>query len=119
MKSIICAVLFAFSVSAVAAGTNTLTWDYAPADEANITNFSVEGKQAACAAATPAFTEIIQVPKTARTYVHPNLVEGATYCYRVRAVGPGGASGYSNTVARTIPFTVPAAPSNLQVVGGP
>lgn len=42
------------------------------------------------------------------------LISGATYSYRVRAIGFTGNSGYSNTVvASTTVIAAPAAPSNL------
>lgn len=42
-----------------------------------------------------------------------NLVEGTTYFYVVQAVNSAGASGSSNEVSATIPFSVPSAPTNL------
>jgi predicted phage tail protein len=41
------------------------------------------------------------------------VTTGATYTYRVRAVGFTGNSGYSNTAEVATPATVPAAPANL------
>ena len=41
------------------------------------------------------------------------LVEGETYFWRVAAFNSAGQSAYSNEATRTIPFTIPAAPSGL------
>ena len=41
------------------------------------------------------------------------LTSGATYTYRVRAVGFTGNSGYSNVASVTTPLALPLAPTNL------
>jgi len=112
LTALLCASVTAY------AQTNTLTWDFPVVDESRTTTFNAERKTGTCAA-VGTFAEIGTVPKTLRSYSDTGLAEGSTYCYQVRAVGPGGPSAYSNQVARTIPFTAPPAPSNLRVVGGP
>lgn len=116
MKYVLIALLALFSLSASAA-SNVLNWDFPVAEETKTTEFSVEGKPVACAAAGT-FAEIGTVAKNLRSFTHANVAEGSTWCYQIRAEGPGGFSPYSNVVARTIPFTAPVAPSNLRVTGG-
>lgn len=116
MKKLLVALMF-FATSAFAAGTATLTWEYTAADIATygVTNFNVERKPVACATAGT-FAEVATPAATLRTYTESNLTSGTTYCWRVAASGPGGKSGYSNTVEKFIPFGVPPAPGNLNVV---
>lgn len=119
MKHAIFAVVLLLCAGIASAASNRLDWDFPVAEEAKTTEFSIERKAAACAATSPAFAEIATVAKTLRTFTDSAAVEGVTYCYQIRAEGPGGFSPYSNQVARTVPFTAPAAPSNLRVGGGP
>lgn len=118
---ILAAVLAASVLAAGPAGaaSNILAWDFPVAEEANITTFNIERKTQACAGSTGVFNEIGTVAKTLRTFTDSAVVPGSTYCYRARTVGPGGASGYSNTAEKILPFPVPAAPSNLTVTTGP
>jgi len=118
MKKLIVLLSLLFMSTPLFAQTNTLTWDFPVVDESRTTTFNAERKTGTCAA-VGTFAEIGTVLKTLRSYSDTGLAEGSTYCYQVRAVGPGGPSAYSNQVARTIPFTAPPAPSNLRVVGGP
>jgi hypothetical protein len=46
------------------------------------------------------FTELLSLPANARTAVVTGLKPGATYVFRVRAVGTSGFSAYSNTARR-------------------
>lgn len=115
---VLLAVVLAVFCSAALSATNTLEWDYPAAEEPRVTTFNLERKAEACAGAG-AFAEIATVGATSRIYADNTVAEGTTYCYQVRAVGPGGVSPYSNQVARTVPFTAPAAPTNLRVSGGP
>lgn len=114
---ILAALILGAAVESHAAST-VLSWDFPVAEEPTITEFSIEGKPVACATAGT-FTELGTVTKTARSYTHNNVALGSTWCYQVRAEGPGGFGPYSNTVARTVPFPVPVAPSNLRAIGGP
>ena len=106
--------------SSVFAASNTLTWDYLDTDVATYgtTGFPIERKAEACIG-TGAWSLLATPAATLRTYVDSAVVPGITYCYRAYAEGPGGRSVASNTVARTVPFAVPIAPSGLTVVGGP
>lgn len=109
-KSILLAVLCVLSMPALAA-QNVLTWDDMSTNE---TGFSIERKDVACAAGG-AFGEIATVGQDVATYTDANVVGGVTYCYRVAAFNQAGASAYSNEAGKTVPFTVPFAPGNLQV----
>ena len=97
------------------AASNVLTWtDNSP----NELNFNIERKAETCAGALP-FAALASVGTNVTTYTDSAVIEGATYCYRVSASNTAGVSAFSNTASRTVPFTVPAAPSGLGVVGGP
>ena len=96
----------------VSAQQNVLTWDDMSDNE---TSFRIERKAEACTG-PGAFTEIGSVAANVNTFTDSPVIEGQTYCYRVRAAGQGGTfSAYSNTAQRTVPFRVPAPPANLQV----
>lgn len=97
------------------AASNVLSWQDNSTNEAS---FSIERKAEACAGPAP-FTEIATTAANVTTFTDGTVTEGVTYCYRVAAANTAGKSPYSNAVARTVPFTVPAAPSGLGVVGGP
>lgn len=114
MKKLLLAVLLC-SASQVFAASNVLQWDD---NSSNELNFNIERKAEACAG-TGAFTEIATVPANAITYTDSPVTEGSRYCYRVAASNTAGKSGFSNTVERLVPFTVPAAPGGLKVQGGP
>lgn len=97
------------------AASNVLSWTD---NSGNETNFDVERKAEACTG-PGLFTVLATVGANVTTYTDSAVSEGVTYCYRVDASNPAGKSAYSNTASRTVPFTVPAAPSGLGVVGGP
>jgi len=99
---------------AQAATQNVLTWQD---NSANEQSFDIERKAVACATAGT-FTVLSTVGANVVTYTDLAVTEGVTYCYRVDAANTAGKSGYSNTAERLVPFTVPAAPSALQVTGG-
>ena len=102
--------LLAVSTPAWAA-SNVLTWTDTSTNEAN---FNVERKAEACAGAL-AFAPLATVGANIATFTDAVVSEGVTYCYRVNASNPAGISAFSNTAARTVPFTVPLAPSGLAV----
>ncbi|OXM88365.1 S-layer homology domain-containing protein [Paenibacillus rigui] len=54
---------------------------------------------------------------TYTTYTIPNLINGTTYAFVVRAGNLGGLSGNSNEASAT-PATVPAAPADVTAVAG-
>ena len=97
------------------AGSNVLSWTD---NSNNELNFNIERKAEACAGALP-FAALASVGTNVTTYTDSTVVEGVTYCYRVNASNTAGVSAYSNTASRTVPFTVPAAPSGLGANGGP
>jgi len=95
--------------------SNVLLWDDMSTNE---TGFSVERKAEICTG-PGAFAVIGAVSVNINTFTDNGVTEGQTYCYRVRAAGPGGLfSGYSNTAERLVPFSPPLAPSNLRATGG-
>lgn len=97
------------------AGSNILTWTD---NSTNETAFDIERKAEACPGSLP-FAVLATVGANIVTYTDSAVVEGVTYCYRVDASNSAGKSAYSNTASRTVPFTVPAAPSGLGAAGGP
>ena len=97
------------------AGQNVLTWQDNSGNEAN---FHIERKAEVCAGAVP-FVEIATTGANIVTFTDAAVTEGVTYCYRVAASNPAGKSAFSNTASRTVPFSVPNAPSDLGVGGGP
>jgi len=110
--------LMASATAFAQAASNVLLWDY-PVTETTETGFRIERKVQACIG-TGAFTEIGTVGPNILTFTDSTVTAGLTYCYQVRASGPGGTfSGYSNTAERLVPFTAPVAPSNLRAAGGP
>lgn len=94
--------------------SNILTWQD---NSTNETAFEIERKDGPIAGAGT-FAKIGSVGTNVATFMDGTVVEGATYAYRVRATNSAGPSSYSNSVERTVPFTIPAAPSNLVVAGG-
>lgn len=95
---------------------NVLTWVDNSTNEAN---FHIERKAVACSDAATVFAQIATTGFDVTTFHDQQVVEGVTYCYRIAASNPAGKSGYTNEAGRTVPFTVPAAPSGLGVSGGP
>jgi titin len=57
------------------------------------------------------FSPLDAVIDNVTTYIDTDVVQGITYCYRVRAANTGGASGYTNTACTTlqIPVFIPLA----------
>ena len=97
------------------AGQNVLTWTDNSTNEAN---FNIERTTAAdvpaCTTAT-GFTSLASVGFNVATFTDTAVTEGTTYCYRVNASNTGGTSAFSNVAGRTVPFSVPLAPSGLIV----
>ena len=103
------------SAAPVWAAQNVLTWQDNSGNEAN---FHVERTTAADVPACQTATGFAQIATTGAnivTFTDAAASEGLTYCYRVKASNPAGSSGYSNIAGRTVPFTVPAAPSALTI----
>jgi len=95
------------------AGQNILTWTDNSTNEAN---FHIERTTAAdvpaCQTAT-GFAEIAVVGLNVVTFTDTAVVEDTTYCYRVDASNTAGVSAFSNIAGRTVPLTIPLAPSGL------
>ena len=113
LRSIICSLLLV--TPAWAGPSNVLTWTD---NSNNEMNFNIERKTEACTGTLP-FFPLGSVGTNVTIYTDSAVTEGMTYCYRVNASNAGGASDYSNTASRTVPFTVPAPPSGLTVTPGP
>jgi len=110
--ALLCLGLVVVLIPAVAvAGQNVLTWTD---NASNEQNFNIERKAEACAGGA-AFVPLATVGLNIVTFTDLAVTEGATYCYRVNASNVAGASAFSNTAARTVPFSVPLAPSGLAV----
>lgn len=102
--------LLLLPASAWAAST-VLTWTD---NSTNETAFDIERKAEACTGSLP-FALLATVGANVVTYTDSAVVEGVTYCYRVDASNSAGKSAYSNTASRTVPFSLPLAPSGLVV----
>jgi len=57
------------------------------------------------------FSKIADVPPGSQSYVDSSVVEGVTYCYRVRAYTDGGQSTYSSEACALAPVATLAPPS--------
>jgi len=108
---VFCLSLVAVLTPVAHAAQNVLTWT----DNAgNEQNFNIERKAEACAGGA-AFVPLATVGLNIVTFTDLAVSEGVTYCYRVNASNVAGVSAFSNTAARTVPFSVPLAPSGLVV----
>lgn len=116
MQYVLLALALLMAVPHVAwASSNVLSWTD---NSTNETLFNIERKAEACTGPA-AFSEIATVTSNVTTFNDVLVIEGVTYCYRVAASNSAGKSAFSNTAGRTVPFTVPAPPSGLGVIGGP
>ena len=95
------------------AASNQLSWTDNSTNEAN---FHIERTTAAdvpaCQTAT-GFAEVAVVGMNVVTFTDTAVTEGLTYCYRVDASNTAVVSAFSNIAGRTVPLTVPLAPSGL------
>jgi hypothetical protein len=98
-----------FVAPAAAAGQNVLTW----VDNANNEVDQIIERKAVACATVGTFVLLNTVGANVITYTDLAVVEGGTYCYRVAARNSAGTSPYSNTAQRTVPTTLPSAPSGL------
>lgn len=76
----------------------------------NETSFVVERRVGA-----GSFSEIDSLSANSSSYADTGLSSETTYSYRVKAVGQGGASGYSNTETVATTPLPPAPPQGLQI----
>ena len=109
MLRLIVIVALILSAAPAWAASNVLSWTDNSTNEAT---FHIERKAEACTG-TAAFAEIATTGFNIVTFTDAAVTEGVTYCYRVAASNAAGKSAYSNTAGRTVPFSVPAAPSGL------
>lgn len=107
--------LLCFAAGA-SAGEATLTWDDGP-NGGIVRWYDIYEKPKPCAD-----LDVSQWTKVARNsspdtkeHTRLGLTEGDTYCWRVTAGNNNFESLPSNEVAKTIPFTAPNAPVNLNV----
>lgn len=115
MKVLAALCLVAVLAGGASAGQNVLQWTD---NSANEQNFNIERGTAATVAACQSgvtFAPLITLSANLVSFTDLSVTEGVTYCYRVTASNAAGASTYSNIAGRTVPFTVPAAPSSLTV----
>jgi hypothetical protein len=103
--------VLAVPLAAFAAAQNTLDWTDNSTTE---TRFTIERKAEACAG-SGGFMPLASVGADVTQYIDPDVVEGATYCYRVNAGNALGVSAYSNTAERTVPIP-DTTPPTLTVV---
>ena len=108
---LLCLCMVVALTPAAYAGQNVLTWTD---NASNEQNFNIERKAEACAGGA-AFVPLATVGLNIVTFTDTAVSEGATYCYRVNASNTAGASAFSNTAERLVPFSVPLAPSGLTV----
>lgn len=95
------------------AGQNTLSWTDNSTNEANFDIQRTTAATVAACATAVGFTALASVGPNIVTYTDTAVVEGTTYCYRVDASNTAGVSGFTNIAGRTVPFSVPLAPSGL------
>lgn len=93
-----------------------LNWSYADADITTfgVSQFMILRKSEACAAPGTNYINAGTAAATDRTFTDNNVTPGATYCYKVVAVGAAGNSPPSNTAEKTV-LGPPPAPTNLTV----
>ena len=119
MKIVVLLAILVLLASPAWATSNILSWQD---NSNNELNFNIERTTAAnvpaCQTAT-GFTALASVGTNVATYTDSAVVEGTTYCYRVNASNTAGTSGFSNIAGRTVPFTIPAAPTGLGATAGP
>lgn len=97
------------------AGQNVLSWTD---NSTNEQNFNIERGTAANVAACQSgvtFSPLITVSANIVSFTDLSVNEGTTYCYRVNASNTAGTSTFSNIAGRTVPFSLPNAPSALGV----
>ena len=104
MAGFVLAVLTSISFCASAATPVDVGWTYAGADVVTygVTVFSVERKSEACAGNVAAWGEITQAPNNVRAFTDTAVIAGATYCYRVFAVGVAGKALTSPVAEKTV-----------------
>mgnify|MGYP001576204934 CR=1 FL=1 len=99
---------------------NTVSWQDNSADE---TGFAIE--RAVGSGGVPgAFVEIARAAANIETFAdRTGLIHNTQYCYRVRAFGAGGFSGYATVASgpaifacATFQTAPPATPSSLVVI---
>lgn len=115
MTAFLLGALLGFALCAEAASQNVITWTDNSTNEAK---FNLERKAEVCTG-TGTFSPLASVGANVTTYTDTAVVEGTYYCYRVNAENSAGASGWSPTAGRLVPFTVPPAPTGLTVAGTP
>ncbi|MGE0682891.1 MAG: Ig-like domain-containing protein, partial [Candidatus Binatia bacterium] len=105
------------SSSNASAAQLTLTWTDTSNNE---DGFKIERK----AGITGAFAQLATVGANATSYADGSVINGTTYCYRVRAHNTAGDSGYTNEACSTAsadtqtPTVSLTAPSNGATVSG-
>jgi hypothetical protein len=87
------------------------------ADAAQLTASWIDNSSAQAAfeldrrtADNPTFSKIADLPTGSQSYVDPDVTEGVTYCYRVRAYTDAGASPYSDEACSLAPASLEPAP---------
>ena len=122
MRLIVALAIVLFAVPAFAASA-TLNWGDASNNEMG---FEIERKSMLCGA-SGTWGALAGVGVNATTYKDLSVLEGGSYCFRLRAwntmdgtpTGTKQYSAWSNEAGITIPFGVPAAPGQLGVTAGP
>lgn len=92
----------------------TLTWVASTdAGEAGFQGYNVYRSEVGGTETTPALNGA--TPLNALTFTDTTVVAGKTYFYVVTAVANGLESVHSMEVSGTIPFSIPAPPTNLTI----
>ena len=112
MRKLLIVLSFLFLPMVAFAGQNTVVWTD---NSNNEDRFNLQRKAVACANSAVPFTLLVSPAANVTSYVDLAVVEGVTYCYRVNAENTAGVSGFSNSAERTVPLSVPNAPSGLAV----
>lgn len=111
MKVMVAGALLLGSAGAIA-GQAELAWNASPTPEL-VTSYDVY-----YGTATGSYTVKLTAGNVTRFTV-PGLTAGTKYFFAVKAVGPGGESGFSNEASTTIPFAKPGNATGLTATGTP
>jgi len=113
---LLCLALVGVLIPAVAvAGQNVVTFtDNSGNEQGFYLQRTTAASVALCQSAT-GWAALQTLAPNIVSYADMAVSEGVTYCYRVDAYNAAGESAWSNIAGRTVPFTVPAPPSNLTV----
>lgn len=113
---LLCVLALGLFVTPAWAASNHLSWTDNSNNESTFHIERTTAPNVAACLSAGGFTEIGTTLTNVTTFDDSSVLEGITYCYRVRASNANGFSDYSNIAGRTVPL---GAPSGLSVTSGP